>query len=108
MSVYPQQAVMLIIPKSRIFTRFKVFLHEIMTWSCVPINMVQTNTKKVYRVRKCLVDTTLSRRVRKTAKTNYYIRHVSPSYTLSAWYNSAPTRRIFMKLDIRTFHEKLS
>jgi hypothetical protein len=36
------------------------------------------------------------RRVRKIAKSDYYLRHVR----LSAWNNSAPTGRILMKHDI--------
>jgi hypothetical protein len=36
------------------------------------------------------------KRVCKTAQSDYYLRRVCPS----AWNNSAPTRRIFMKFDI--------
>ena len=44
------------------------------------------------------------RRVRKNAKSDYYIPHVCPS----AWNNSAPTKRIFMKFDDCEFFKNLS
>ena len=37
-----------------------------------------------------------------------FVMSVRPSVRLSAWYNSAPTGRIFMKFDIFVFLEKLS
>jgi len=41
------------------------------------------------------------RRVLKIAKSDYYLRHVSPSVCLSIRKdNAAPTERIFMKFDI--------
>ena len=40
----------------------------------------------------------------KIAKRDHQIRHVRPS----AWNNSAPTGRIFMKFDILEFVENLS
>ena len=40
----------------------------------------------------------LFRRFRKIAKSDYWLRHVCPPVRLSAWNNSAPTSRIFMKL----------
>ena len=49
-------------------------------------------------------------RVRKIAKNDYYLRHVHlcPSVRPSAWSNSAPTGRIFMKFDMRVFFETRS
>jgi len=44
------------------------------------------------------------RRIRKFAKSDNWIRHVRPS----AWKNSAPTGRIFMKFYIWVFFENLS
>jgi uncharacterized protein YceK len=43
---------------------------------------------------------TLSRRLRKIAKNEYYPRHVCLSVRLSAWNNSARTGQIFMKFGI--------
>jgi len=52
--------------------------------------------------------TTLSlfRRVRKTAKRDYWLRHVCLSVP-PAWNNSAPTGRIFMKLDMSIFRKSV-
>jgi hypothetical protein len=47
------------------------------------------------------------RRVRKIAKRNYSL-HVCPSASLSAWNNSVPKGRIFIKFDIRVFFVNLS
>jgi hypothetical protein len=47
------------------------------------------------------------RRVRKIAKSDYYLRHVRLSVRLSAWNNSAPTGRILMKLDIEPFRKSV-
>jgi len=52
------------------------------------------------------------RLVRKIAKSDYYRRHVCLSVSLSvcllsAWNNSAPTGRIFMKFDIGFFFENV-
>jgi hypothetical protein len=44
----------------------------------------------------CVFGPTLFRRVRRIAKSDYYLRHVS----LSAWNNGASTAWIFMKFDI--------
>ena len=41
--------------------------------------------------------------VRKIAESDYYIRHVC----LSAWHNSAPTGRMFMKFFFKRSVEKL-
>jgi hypothetical protein len=46
------------------------------------------------------------RRVRKMAKSDYWLRRMS--ICQSAWNNSAPAGRIFMKFDIRVFFEDLS
>jgi hypothetical protein len=46
-----------------------------------------------------LLPATIFRRVRKIAKSDYYLRHVCPSVLPSAII-SAPTRRIFMKFEI--------
>jgi hypothetical protein len=50
--------------------------------------------------------------VRKIAKSDYSFRHVCPSnrpsVRLSAWNNSVPSGRIFMKSDIRVYFKKLS
>ena len=40
------------------------------------------------------------KRVRKTAKSDYYLNHVFPSVRPPAWINLALTGRIFMKFDI--------
>jgi len=48
------------------------------------------------------------RRVRKIAKSNYYLRHVCLSVRRSALNNSAPTGRILMKFGISLFLENLS
>jgi hypothetical protein len=45
----------------------------------------------------------LLRRVRKIAKIDYRLRHVSPSVRSSAWIKSAPTGRVFMKFEILVF-----
>jgi len=44
--------------------------------------------------------------VRKIAKIYHLLRHVSQSVRPSAWNNSAPTGRIFMKFDFWVFFEK--
>ena len=46
--------------------------------------------------------------VRKIMESNYWHRHACPAVRLSAWNNSAPTGRIFMKFDIWVFFETLS
>jgi len=46
------------------------------------------------------------RRIRGIAKGEFLLRHVRPSVRLSAWNNSAPTRRIVMKFDISVFFRK--
>jgi hypothetical protein len=51
---------------------------------------------------------TVFRRFSKTAKSHYELRHVCPYVRLSAWNNSAPTGRIFMKIDTSEFFETLS
>jgi len=52
------------------------------------------------------------RRVRKIGESDYQLRHVClpvrPSIRLSAWNNSAPIEKIFLKFYIRAFFEKLS
>jgi hypothetical protein len=48
------------------------------------------------------------RRVRKIAKSNCQLRHVCVSVSTSAWNNSAPTGRIFIKFCIWGFSENLS
>ena len=48
------------------------------------------------------------RRVRKIAKSDYYLRCICPPVCLSALNNSAPTRRIFTKFDMWGFFEPLS
>jgi len=48
------------------------------------------------------------RRVRKIATSNYWPRHVCLSVRPSAWNNSAPTGRIFIKFDIWDFSKNLS
>ena len=45
---------------------------------------------------------------RKTAKSDYQLRHVCLSVRLSAWNNSAPTGRIFVKFGMWRFFETLS
>ena len=45
-------------------------------------------------------------RVRKIARSDYYLRHVRPSVCPSAWNNSAPTGRIFIKFEIWRFFRK--
>jgi hypothetical protein len=47
--------------------------------------------------------TSVSRRVRKIAKSDCDLRYVCLSVRLSAWNNLAPNERIFMKFDIWTF-----
>ena len=47
------------------------------------------------------------RLVRKIAKSDYWLRYVCLFVCLSAWNNSSPTERIFMKYD-RVFFENLS
>jgi len=47
-------------------------------------------------------------RVRKTAKSDYKLRHVSLSFCLTAWNISAPTERIFKNSDIWLFLENMS
>jgi hypothetical protein len=42
------------------------------------------------------------------AKSDFQLRHVCPSVCTSAWNNSAPNGRIFIKFDIRAFLENLS
>jgi len=44
----------------------------------------------------------------KLRKSHYFLRHTCPSVPLSAWNNSAPTGRIFMKFGIWVFFEHLS
>jgi hypothetical protein len=51
---------------------------------------------------------TIFMRVRKIAKSEYWLRHVRPSVGLSKCNNSALTGSIFMKFDIPVFHENLS
>jgi hypothetical protein len=51
--------------------------------------------------------TDVLRRVRKIAKSDYYLRHTCPSVCLSAWNNSAPTGRIIVKFYIYVFFESL-
>jgi hypothetical protein len=51
---------------------------------------------------------TISRRVRKIAKSDYYLRHICLSVRPPAWNNFARTRRIFMKFDILLFFENMS
>jgi hypothetical protein len=49
------------------------------------------------------------RSVRKIAKSDYQLRHVCPSVLPSAWNDTAPTGRIFMKFDILSvFFDNLS
>jgi hypothetical protein len=48
------------------------------------------------------------RRVRKIAKSDYLLRHVCPSVLPSAWHNSAPTGRIFIKCGVCVFFENVS
>jgi len=48
------------------------------------------------------------RRVRKTAKSDYQLCHVSLYVRSSAWNNSAPSGQSFMKFDIRVVFENLS
>jgi len=48
------------------------------------------------------------RRVRKTAKSDYKLRHISLSFCLTAWNNSAPTERSFKNFDIWLFLENMS
>ena len=50
--------------------------------------------------------TLVFRRVRKTAKRDYWLRHVCPSFRLTAWNNSTPIEWGFMKFDISVFVEK--
>jgi hypothetical protein len=45
--------------------------------------------------------------VRKIGKSDCWLRHVCPSVRLSTWNNSAPTGRIFMKIEIHVFLENL-
>ena len=45
---------------------------------------------------------------KKNSKSHFWLRHVCPSVRLSAWNNSAPTGRIFMKFDSFGFFEKSS
>jgi hypothetical protein len=49
---------------------------------------------------------TISMRIRKTAKRDYYLRHICLSVRPPARSNSARTMRIFMKFDILVFFEK--
>ena len=61
---------------------------------------------------KTAVKYDLVRRVRKIAKTDYWLRHdcpcARPSFRPSAWNNSAPTGRILIRFDILAFFENLS
>jgi hypothetical protein len=50
----------------------------------------------------------LFRCVCKIAESDYLLLHVCRYVCLSAWYNSAPTGLIFMKLDCGVFFENLS
>ena len=43
----------------------------------------------------------------KIAKSYYYLRYVCPSASPSAWKNSAPTGRIFVRFHFRVFFENL-
>jgi len=45
--------------------------------------------------------------ISRTEKSDYNLRYVSPSVRLSAWNNSAPTGRTFIKFDIRAFFSKI-
>ena len=45
-------------------------------------------------------------RIRKTAKSDFWLFHVSPSVHLSKWNDSAPTGWIFMKFYIWVFFEE--
>ena len=47
------------------------------------------------------------RSVRKTAKRDYWLRHVCPYFQLSAWNISAPIEWIFIKFAISKFIEKI-
>ena len=49
------------------------------------------------------------RRVRKIAKSDYQLLHVRPSVCLcpSAWNNSGPTNRIFIKFDISVIFSEI-
>jgi len=47
------------------------------------------------------------RRVRKIAKSDCQLCHVSPSIRLSAWNVSAPTGRFFMKFNAGVFFESM-
>ena len=49
-----------------------------------------------------------SKRLRKTAKSDYQLHHVRPSVSLSARNNSAATRRILMKFDMRIFRKSVT
>jgi len=44
----------------------------------------------------------------RTAKSHYELRHICPYVRPSAWNSSAPTGRIFMKIDMSGFFETLS
>jgi hypothetical protein len=62
----------------------------------------QFSVLKINRV-YCHISTIVIRCVRKTAKSDYQLRRVSTSVRLSAWNNSTPNGRIFIKLDLRIF-----
>jgi hypothetical protein len=52
-----------------------------------------------WHVLHVIVVTVVARRVRKIAKSDYYLRHVCQS-VLPGWNKPAPTGRIFIELDI--------
>jgi len=51
--------------------------------------------------------TTILDAFEKISKRDYYLRHVCPSAPQTAWNNSAPTGRIFMKFYIWKCFENL-
>ena len=74
---------------------------------CAGITLRQLALKHVllyYALNLCCYFTPSLRRVRKIAKSDYWVRHVHSS----SWNNSAPVRRILMKYDIWAFFENLS
>ena len=75
--------------------------------------LVSKNFRKLYVTTLCMEyfkseckyhrTKSIFKRVRKIAKTNYYLLHVYPSVPPATWINWTPNRRIFMKFNVSVF-----
>jgi hypothetical protein len=83
----------------------------VLDWILLPLRMLRTTGWTIWR-HLYTFRSQFIRCVRKISKSDSYLRHVCvsicPSVHASAWYNSAPTGRIFMKFDMWVFFENLS